>query len=211
MVLPLVGRLVFGAARRGLLSRVFTGITRLTAGASATAVWDQAFNNGSVAERFGRIFGQDWSQEQLIDKANDGIRDQVFERVLGAMGLDVDKETFDEWWDLLNPAGNAGIFAGFMALDKALEGTGIDVLNVKTALMLTAAYQFLVRQGLAEDFVDMLHDNGILPDETAQMLKDLIPDRANAFNEVAVSAGASGAAPEVAEAAIQEGGPVEPQ
>lgn len=125
-------------------------------GGTGAVVADSTLNEGKIRVAAGKVFGKDWSMETIKNEVVNGIdnktADVVYNQVVKPMG--VERSSFDEWWNMLNPTGNTGIFASFMAVDKALEQVGIDIIDAKTALILTVGYHFLITQGYGKKFLD---------------------------------------------------------
>lgn len=133
-------------------------------GGTSAVVADSTLNDGKLRTAAGRVFGQDWSAKNIKEKVGDKIdqtaSDTAYDNIIKPLG--VEKSTYDEWWNTINPAGNAGVFAGIIALDKTLEQIGIDVIDAKTAAALTVAYHFLITKGYGKQFLDYFTGTGEL-------------------------------------------------
>lgn len=132
------------------------------AGGAAAVAGDSILNDGKLRVKAGKAFGKDLSAENIkkkvFDKTDQTVKEQAYKQVVEPLG--VQKSTFDDWWKELNPTGNAGIMGAIVALDKTLERFGIDVIDTKTAAILTVAYHFLITKGFGKQFLDYFTKTG---------------------------------------------------
>lgn len=152
-MLPWLARGLLFLAKRPIATTAFT---------AATAVGvDHQFNDGDYTAQV-----TDEVTERIGGAIDDKMSDSVYDYIIGPLG--VDRDTYDEWWEKLDPTALAGTYAAIQGVDLAIQNTiGIDLLSFRQALMVAVAYHFITNfefegKTLINHARDFLSDQGVI-------------------------------------------------
>lgn len=160
--LGIIGRLLFGGTLR----------TMFTAGTAAYVA--NEVTDGAV---------MDTAQERIIDPAKDALFNQVDDGLADLLYNNLfmhitDRQTFDEYWEKINPTALGATFGAIKAADIALDKTlGIDLLSTKQVAVIAVGYHLINQMGLVGKAKDYLRDAGIFSPASVTPNGETAPNR----------------------------------